>query len=414
MSTSMRSRGDSLDHNRQPRPKLDDERKPPNAPDRRNDHDPAHRAMSLREVFPDSGSRPSWAWDLIHEEDDLAREATDARGTESVLCVIEGKDVQEQLEESEKASADDIVEGLFKHGMLHALTGHSDTGKTTILLCILVHVSAGIPLGDLKVKRGNVLFIAGERQKRSYKRYLAACKMLGLDHRKINFTFIDGRKHGTTLKISKTIEHFMTLAEQKGGFSLIVVDTSLTFYEGDDEDHTVDMQRHAELMASLTEVKGKPAVIAVCHPTKGATGKEQMTPRGASSFYNKIDVGNTCMKVSDGISEIHYLKNQTDNPYDPIRFKVTNIEIDLGKGIEHVAYAEPVSAGTLDADDEALLAKINVSKGASVRKLAEALNWDRSKLYRQAKELLKLGLIEKAGEEGFVITDAGKSCLKKA
>ena len=55
-----------------------------------------------------------------------------------------------------------LIQNLFRKGWLYSITGLTGSGKTAVALLFAVHVAMGKPIGDLKVKEGPVLYIAGE------------------------------------------------------------------------------------------------------------------------------------------------------------------------------------------------------------------------------------------------------------
>ena len=55
-----------------------------------------------------------------------------------------------------------LIQNLFRKGWLYSITGLTGSGKTAVALLFAVHVAMGKAIGDLKVKEGPVLYIAGE------------------------------------------------------------------------------------------------------------------------------------------------------------------------------------------------------------------------------------------------------------
>jgi hypothetical protein len=56
-------------------------------------------------------------------------------------------------------------------------------------------------------------------------------------------------------------------------------------------------------MRSLTDLRGKPTVLVLCHPVKSATN-DNLAPRGGGSFVAEID-GNLCARKGYSSVEVH-------------------------------------------------------------------------------------------------------------
>ena len=87
-----------------------------------------------------------------------------------------------------------------------------------------------------------------------------------------------------------------------GGVTLVIVDTSAAYFEGDDENNNTQAGKHARLLRRLTTVSGAPTVLVACHPTKAASN-DSLLPRGGGAFLNEMD-GNLACQKHDAIIDV--------------------------------------------------------------------------------------------------------------
>jgi hypothetical protein len=87
-------------------------------------------------------------------------------------------------------------------------------------------------------------------------------------------------------------------------FSLVIVDTSAAFFEGDDENSNAQQGAHARRLRNLVTLSGGPTVIIAAHPPKNA-GDDNLQPRGGGAFIAEVD-GNLTAKRDDVGVELHW------------------------------------------------------------------------------------------------------------
>src|SRR5262249_31958321 len=163
------------------------------------------------------------------------------------------------------------------------------SGKTAVSLSFAVHVATGNSIGNLKVKKGPVLYIAGENPTDVGERLKAMFPNQPIPEN-LHMVPRPGRK-----EVERAIAHLIAKGIE---ISFIVIDTSAAYFEGDDETNT-EMQEHAMWLRSITErIPGKPTVLACCHPVKNAT-VDNMIPRGGGAFLNAVDGNIQCFKKDD-------------------------------------------------------------------------------------------------------------------
>jgi hypothetical protein len=215
-----------------------------------------------------------------------------------------------------------------------------------------------------------------------------------------------------------------------GPFDLVIVDTSVAFFLGDDENVNTQMLAHAKMLRGLIDlIGGNPTVIVTSHPVKNWT-RENMIPRGGGAFLNEMDGNLTCMKV-DGtkFTEIHWCGKYRGPDFAPIPFRLevgTCPRLKDRKGRDlWTVIAHQVSTQERDAaEDEAdknkteLLVAMAKMPGASYADLAKACRWFmktgepyKSLVVRLVTALKNESLIKKQGGK-WVLTKAGKEKVK--
>jgi RecA-family ATPase len=135
------------------------------------------------------------------------------------------------------------------------------------------HVALGKQLGDRQIDQGRVLMFAGENPDDVRARWIALSEQMQFDDKMIAVHFIPGR-----FKITQLIERIRKEVHALGGVSLLIIDTSAAYFEGDDENNNVQLGAHASRMRHLG-IPGDPCILINCHPTKNATD-ENLLPRG--------------------------------------------------------------------------------------------------------------------------------------
>jgi len=210
------------------------------------------------------------------------------------------------------------LDGILQERFCYSLTAATGAGKTAIALRLAVHVALGRKLGDRDVKRGRVLYFASENSVDVQARWIAMAEHCGFDVNTTDVFFVSG-----ATKLSEIADRITTEAAALGDLGLVVVDTSAATFEGADENGNVDSLQHAKRMRSLTELRGGPTVLVLCHPKKNAT-PDNLIPRGGGSFIAEID-GNLCARKSDSAVELHWAGKFRGIDFAPMQFRLDTV-----------------------------------------------------------------------------------------
>jgi hypothetical protein len=313
---------------------------------------------------------------------------------------------------------DYVVGGILQRRFLYSLTGKTGAGKSAILLLVCAHVGGeGKPIGDREVERGRVLYLAGENPDDIRMRWIAMGQQMGFDVDKIDVHFIPG-----VFKFSEMFERIRSEIDRIGEVSLIIIDTSAAYFEGDAENDNVQFGNHARRMRIFTTMPGAPCVVAACHPAKNASD-DNLIPRGGGAFLAEVD-GNLTARVRDGSIEVSTQGKFRGPDFAPLSFQlrtVTHERLKDSKGrLIPTVVASPLSEQaqedlarvTRSREDELLVALLDpANETVSQVELARRLGW----AMKDGKPYhVQVGRILKALEKDKLVTSKrGRNVLTK-
>jgi RecA-family ATPase len=223
---------------------------------------------------------------------------------------------------------DFLIDGILCRQYIYSLTGHPGRGKTAVALRLAAHVATGRPLGNLEVDKGRVLTLAGENPVDAKMRWIALAQQMDFDVETADVHFIEG-----TFAISQKLDAIRREVEALGGVDFVAVDSSATFFEGDDENNNAQQGAHARLLRELTTLKGGPCVLVLCHPPKNA-GEDNLQPRGGGAYIAEID-GNLTVSKDDMTVKLHWQSKLRGPDFAPVNFllkPVTHERLKDSKG----------------------------------------------------------------------------------
>jgi hypothetical protein len=319
---------------------------------------------------------------------------------------------------------DYILDGVLQQGFLYSLTGMTGAGKTAITLRLSASTALGETFAGRETKKMRVLYLAAENPDDVRMRWIALAQHMGFDINSIDVYFIEG-----CFKISTAAFHLKAEAEKRGGeFGLVVIDTSPAFFEGDDENNRNQMGTHARMLRGLiTTIRGRPCVIANCHPTKNATA-ENLLPAGGGSFLNEVD-GNLTAAKNDLTIDLHWLGKYRGVEFAPMHFLikiVTHQDLKDSRGrLIPTVICEWISdqrkeeiAAQKNRDEDAVLALIDANPAISLAQIATEMGWKlysgqpyKVKAQRIVEELSRAKLIKETRRGRHRVTPEGKRVL---
>lgn len=263
-----------------------------------------------------------------------------------------------------------LVDDLLTAGDRSMIYGKSRSGKSFAAIDISMSVARGAPFIGHKVKRGGVVYQAGEGTKgilnrfRAYRHYhaLAPGDALPLAILRSPINLYSGDQDTNLL-----IEEIKALAaEMTVPLALVVIDTLATATSGADENSARDMSPVLARVARVSEACGCH-VMLVHH--MGASGER---PRGHTSVFANID---NALEVSlDEGSKIRTMKNtkQKDEAEAPdIRFELMRVVIGRREDGREISSCVVLPLGEKSASRTAF--RLNDTEGVFFRALMAAL-----------------------------------------
>ncbi|OSI66350.1 AAA family ATPase [Bradyrhizobium canariense] len=301
------------------------------------------------------------------------------------------------------APPDYLLRGVLQLRFCYSVTGQTGTGKTTVAMRLAAHVAAGKPLGGLPVKRGTVIYFAGENPTDVQMRWIGLKSHMGLTG-PVDVHFIPGAMH-----ISKVVDRITAeIIAKELTPKLIVVDTAAAYFEEDNDNDNVQAGNHARRLRSLCTLPGGPCVLVLCHPTKNAAD-DNLVPRGGGAFLNEVD-GNIALRKGDGNFVVAGALGKFRGPeFVPLNFALCVVRdhplLRDSDGVQiPTIVAEPVTDSAVAAlsmsseqDDIRLLRDIDDHPRDTHRDRAPRLGCSHTTIGRRIEKLAKRKLVDDTG-----------------
>ena len=320
------------------------------------------------------------------------------------------------------------IDGLVQSGRLYSVTGPTGHGKTAVALSLNIHVAGEKQILGRRVERGNCVYLAAENPEDVKARMILMTNRLALNLSQLPLWFVEG-----AFNLEDWTDPIRKQVDAIGGASLVTVDTSPAFLACcgfDEENDNMQALRFALQLRALTELPGRPAVLALCHPTKHAT-RDNLLPRGGGAFLNEMDTNHTLWADGDrATTELSWCAKIRGPTFDPITFALeggtcSGLVDAEGRNIPSV-WSYPVAAEVAEkaaehqrGDEDSLLLLMDRVPAGSLATWAAALGWvmrDGSPAkYRvqRALDRLKTEGMAMVRRGRWTLTKAGKAEAKK-
>jgi AAA domain len=246
---------------------------------------------------------------------------------------------------------DYLIDGLLQRRYVYSFTAKTGDGKTTIALLLAACVARGTPLAGREVEKGRVLFFAGENPDDVRTRWIKLCEELGENPDAMDVVFMPFTLDLSAKQIRAQID---TEATKAGPFSLLIVDTSASYYSGNDENDNVALGNHARMLRTFVNLPGGPSILVTCHPAK-APDMTNLLPRGGGAFLAEVDGNLVCIKdASTMLVEVTWHGKFRGPDFAPFSFKLIPAQspklVDSRGRLTWTVFARAVS----DAEQEML------------------------------------------------------------
>lgn len=295
-----------------------------------------------------------------------------------------------------------VVDGIIQRGQLYACTAITNHGKTAIGLLMAMCVATGTVFAGRDIMPGKVMILCGENPDGFRTRLHATLEHMGLEREDIIGRVVVLPQ---ALPLAGCAEQILAEARtQEGDYSLVLVDTSISYYSGDDEDDNLQARTHAWHLRALAELPGHPAIIANCHPTKSAD-RDNLLPRGGGAFLNEIDT-NLTVYAEGETAHLHWHRKKRGPDFDPIPFEFHGKSIEEhGRKVPTVVAAHiteqrahELKKARTQADDRLLYAMLH-HPDSTYAEWATACGWNgeqaKSKVFRSMERLKEDKLVMK-------------------
>jgi hypothetical protein len=292
-----------------------------------------------------------------------------------------------------------LIDGVVQRGYLYSLTARTHHGKTAVAMYIAQCIARSEDMHGCKVKGGTVLILAGENPDDVRARFMVLGEHYGFNVKTVKIRWIAGVKHLPSHMVQIRAE-----AELIDDLVLVIVDTAAAYFPGTETNSNSEQGAYARLLRELTFLRGKPAVIANCHPVKNAA-RDNLLPMGGSAFLNEVDGNLTLWANAEKQTTLHWLGKFRGPEFNPFAFEIIVATSDWVKDAEGRlmpnAVAKPISDDVLEAaekvqetDEDRLLQLIYKGNRASMAALALKMGANKSKVQRIADRLKNDKLIE--------------------
>jgi hypothetical protein len=316
-----------------------------------------------------------------------------------------------------------LVVGLLQRRFVYSLTGPTGSGKTTIALLIAYCVAFGISIAGRKVKRGRVLFFAGENPDDVRMRWVLLCNAMEVDPDEVDVVFAPGARDLSTAEVQKRLKEYTT---EYGPFALVIVDTSASFYSGNDENDAVQLGNHARMLRTFVEFPGGPTILVTCHPIKNPN-MDNLLPRGAGAFLAEVDGNLVCLhQRGNPLVEITWHGKWRGPDFAPFNFKIQPGTTDKLRDTDgnkiwtvSAAFASEADVSTAEGvrhtrENELIVAMLG-RPHSSLTELAAQLGWfyqtgepNKAAAYRVMQKLVTAKLVAMRRDR-WDLTPAGKA-----
>ena len=331
---------------------------------------------------------------------------------------------------------DYLIDGLLQRHYFYAITAKTAAGKTAVALLIAVLVAnpkPGQKLGPHDVEHGRVIYVTRENPTDVRMRLIGMASKMGFKPADLAQTFlvIDSVEN-----LEKDMERIRREVAAFGEVVLVILDTSVALFQGDDENDAKQMLDHAHTQRKLCDLPGRPTVIALCHPTKGANTPEQLLPRGGGSYLNETDGNFTLWAHDDRLTDLSWTGKLRGADFERITFRLPTVlttELLDKKGrILPTVMAEIVTdADIAEAEEKSsfqenrLMRAMLANPDGSLADWAQACGWtlagrggqpiqpNKALVQRVVGRLLKDKLVAKEGRK-YALTKHGKAAVSAA
>ena len=346
--------------------------------------------------------------------------SSDSQGR-SLARIREGRIFTEDYE-----APDWIIDGVLQRGRLYACTSLTAHGKTAVWLANACAVANARYIGAHRTCQSDVLILQGENPDDLKGRLIA------MQQQNDNFDFLPYIMPG---HVPLGPEHILRLRgecqELALKLGLVIVDTAASFFPFEEENNNVQNGEYArDRLRPLTQLPGDPAVVVLCHPTKGAA-KDNLVPRGGGAFLNELDGNFTLWSEALGQTTSMHWQDKIRGPdFSPINYRLRSVPLQgyndnfgnppfsvIAESISEDAAASAAASNLINQNQ--VLRTMRDNPTFSMADIARALGWldplgqpQKYKVDRAIAVLARDKLVHQPRTGGkWIITQKGRDAI---
>lgn len=301
-----------------------------------------------------------------------------------------------------------LIEDLLPAAGAYCCTGKRGSGKTSVAITLALHVASGAPIWGRKVRKGRVLYMAGENPPDVMRRIEETSNQAGLAPHDEMLLVTHGVRDPLLL-----FNEAERIAKESGLFDLTIVDTHQSHYCGDDFNDNAQMMAMAKAYQSMSETMAG-AVLILTHPNRAVNNQADLVPAGGGAFLNQLD-GNYTIERTENEIQLHWSEKLRAPDFAPVFFeqvKIATKRVPWGAIKSPTVVAKPLAPAEMIRkraaealnEIEVLQAIASCTKTRTTINIAEELQ-HRDRVQLTARQLgaylaklAKAGLISKSGK----------------
>jgi hypothetical protein len=281
---------------------------------------------------------------------------------------------------------------------LALLYGPPGVGKSFLALDWSLCIAAGLGWHGLKVKKGLVIYVAGEGHA-GLRIRVPAWKQLN------EFSGESGARYVNAAVIVSRREElsaFLAVAAPAAPI-LVVIDTLARCMVGGDEDSAKDMGLFVEATDQIR--RAGATVLVLHHPTKN-----KAVPRGSSALTGAADTV-LYLRAARGVLRLDCEKQKDGAPFESVSLRLVPVALQDGRASCAIGPADGAvpPKPLFNRDALALLRALAGATDQSVRvaELRQLVRGSESTFHRMSRELANQGLIDVGVRGVYTLTEQG-------
>ncbi|MBI3144467.1 MAG: AAA family ATPase, partial [Pseudogulbenkiania sp.] len=248
-----------------------------------------------------------------------------------------------------------LIEGVLQQGHLIAVVGQPNSGKTAVGLDLLLRIAAGKKLGNRRVKRARVVYVAAENSEEIKLRIQAWCALHETDLTELDdwFHLIDKEVFFAQSLEKETAEDLAEFAPEVAG-----IDTFAACFNGESENSAADVMKWFGGMREHLINPFGCAALVLHHPPKHTDNPAEW--RGSGAALGTLDGvwGVACINGAVTLTQ----GKRRGPPFDDLHWRLhtkqmKGLKDNFGNVAESIV-ALPADAGAVSTGDDDIETRI--------------------------------------------------------